>query len=115
MKAFQAHISYKSRSYVDPNKVLHSKGRFHLNQYSATKDVDYYLRYPDTFTVISHEIKEVDVSDTLTLEGTLKECGEYEDYHVYVENQEQMTFTVADTIRDHYLGRKVRITVEVID
>lgn len=118
MKAYQAYYEYTnlSRSIYNRDKVIKSHGdQYHPTPEDAQADIDYIAKRPEVFKLHHSEILELDVPNSLVLEGTLKECGEYEDHHVYVQNDDDMIFTIDTTIRNHFLGRKVKITVELME
>jgi hypothetical protein len=113
MKVFQAYAEYKIKNVPGPHLLnkLHYE-QYHVSPACAQKDIDHLQSVP-SFNVLHSEILEFDVPDTLSIEGTLKESNDFED--IYVEDDDHMIFTIDTTIRNHFLGRKIKITVELVD
>lgn len=115
MKVYQAYVEYYNLTYPNKSLIKYEGEVYHKTPEPAQKDIDYFSdpRLVSTFKVVHSEVRELDVSDTICMEGVLKESGQYEDHHVYVDNGD-FVFSIENVIRNHFLGQKIKITVELV-
>lgn len=114
MKVYQAYVEYYNLTYPNDSLITYKGDTYHKTPEAAQKDIDYYSDpcLSSTFKVVHSEVRELDVPESIFLEGILKES---DDRQLYMEEDDfRFVFTIDDIIRNHFLGHKIKITVELV-
>jgi hypothetical protein len=124
MKTYQAEISYRYIQPIGPGKVIDRNDVWTSTRKYATREEAQAVLDKDVasisqqYEVYYGKVIEGEQDDTLVMEGLVGDNGcDYEDYALILIDEQGPGYSklIENEIGSAYKGRRVRITVELID